>query len=52
MEFELMNVKTGIVFKKTISSIAKAMKFLDKVRYSNKLFLISYRYIGCQEVHY
>ena len=44
MDFELMNLKTGEVFHKTITPISKAISFLHKVQYSKKIMVLSYCY--------
>lgn len=42
-EFELFNMKTGAVFKKIVSPMHAAIKFEEKLRYSNKLMVLSSR---------
>lgn len=44
MDFELMDLKTGRIFHKTILPVSKAMRFLQKLQYSRKLMALSYRY--------
>lgn len=46
MEFELCDIKTGAVFKKRIHLVQEGEKFLNKVRCSRKLMLLSYRYLN------
>lgn len=53
MEFDLCNIKTGVVFKKRFRLVCDGEKFLNKVRRSKKLMLLGYRYSSDPtEVHW
>lgn len=45
MEFELFDRQNGKIFKKTIQPMAKAQRFIEKCKYSNKIMILSQRYL-------
>lgn len=45
MEFEVFEFATGRTFKKTITPLSKALRFMERAKYSKKILILNSKYI-------